>query len=509
MLMTNNVWIQTRLESIKAYQSLYILFIAFGLWGIIYLPTISSMVKVWWISDTFAHGFLIFPIAIYLIYQKRYYFHCTKKSPSLLFMLLLLLTIILWTIAHAVNVLVIQQLMVILMLPLIVGSLYGLALLKHYLFPFFYLFFAVPFGEFLIPKLQEITAMITVFGLELSQIPVFTEGLFISVPSGDFEVAIACSGIRYLIASFALGTLYAYLMYSSYMKRGIFILASLIIPIIANGIRAYGIILIAHLSEMKYATGVDHLIYGWLFFGFVMFILFYLGNFWEDKDSEKSVMVQHIKSKNDIVDYSLINSVFIGIIIILLLGPGYSLWMQSQDLSTITSKLLPQKVTNDWLVIAPIDKQWTPIFHQVDTEIQNHFIYQRNQQIVFVYKNEYLFEEQGKELINTMNQFYDKKQWILIKKEKRVLANMPIIEYDIRAKNSSDHQLLIWGWYEVMGFKLTHPILVKIAQAWGKISSQEFGGRFTAIASPYSDDLHNKEAAQTLLKLFLEQNIIK
>ena len=33
---------------------------------------------------------------------------------------------------------------------------------------------------------------------------------------------------------------------------------------------------------MKYAVGVDHLIYGWVFFGVVMLILFWIGSFWRE-----------------------------------------------------------------------------------------------------------------------------------------------------------------------------------------------------------------------------------
>jgi len=39
------------------------------------------------------------------------------------------------------------------------------------------------------------------------------------------------------------------------------------VPIIANWLRAYMIVMIGHLSGNKLAVGVDHLIYGWLFFG--------------------------------------------------------------------------------------------------------------------------------------------------------------------------------------------------------------------------------------------------
>ena len=44
------------------------------------------------------------------------------------------------------------------------------------------------------------------------------------------------------------------------------------------------IVMIAHLSDMKLALGVDHLIYGWVFFGIVMLLLFWIGSYWRDPE---------------------------------------------------------------------------------------------------------------------------------------------------------------------------------------------------------------------------------
>lgn len=69
------------------------------------------------------------------------------------------------------------------------------------------------------------------------------EGLYLSIPAGHFEVAEACSGLRYLMASVALGVLYAYLTYRSPWRRLAFVVLSMVMPIVANGIRAYGIVM--------------------------------------------------------------------------------------------------------------------------------------------------------------------------------------------------------------------------------------------------------------------------
>ena len=132
------------------------------------------------------------------------------------------------------------------------------------------------------PRMVEWTADFTVLALRLTGIPVYREGQNFVIPSGHWSVVEACSGVRYLIASLTIGTLYAYLTYTSLKRRLIFIFVSLIAPILANWLRAYIIVMLGHLSGNKIATGVDHLIYGWVFFGLVILIIFAVGAKWAE-----------------------------------------------------------------------------------------------------------------------------------------------------------------------------------------------------------------------------------
>jgi EpsI family protein len=53
--------------------------------------------------------------------------------------------------------------------------------------------------------------------------------------------------------------------------------AAAVIPIVANGIRAFGTIYIAHLTDIDFAAGVDHVVYGWFFFAFIIALLMAVG----------------------------------------------------------------------------------------------------------------------------------------------------------------------------------------------------------------------------------------
>lgn len=248
--------------------------------------TLGAMAGIWWRSGTYAHGLVVPPLVLWLIWRKRQQlaaFHPTA-APVLLFPLLL--CTFAWLLAELVAVNVVAQFSVVALIVLAVAALLGWKISKELAFPLFFLFFSVPFGDFLMPRLMEWTADFTVLAIRASGIPVYREGQDFVIPSGHWSVVEACSGIRYLVASLTVGTLYAYLTYSSIKRRVLFILVSIAVPIVANWLRAYMIVMLGHLSGNQLAVGVDHLIYGWLFFGVVIILMFALGSRWAERPAE-------------------------------------------------------------------------------------------------------------------------------------------------------------------------------------------------------------------------------
>lgn len=257
-----------------------------GLYGLaliaIYYQTAWSMVAIWIRSETFAHGFLILPISLWLVWNRREELDAFRPQPVLPIALLLLPLSLGWLLAWLVDVSVVQQLVLVAMLIVGCWAVLGHQLGRLLAFPLFFLFFAVPMGEGLIAPMMEYTATSTVWMIEMTGIPVYREGLHFALPTGRWSVVEACSGVRYIIASVTVGTLYAYLTYRSLSRRVIFVIVSAIVPIFANSARAYIIVMLGHLSGMKIATGADHLVYGWFFFGLVIFLLFWLGSFFRE-----------------------------------------------------------------------------------------------------------------------------------------------------------------------------------------------------------------------------------
>jgi exosortase A len=242
-----------------------------------YWSTGMRMAGIWSRSETFAHGFIVPPVVLWLIWRERAALRSVMPRPELWWLLPLAAAGLAWMVAQLTAVNAVSQFALTALLVLAVPAILGIEVARRLAFPLGFLFFAVPIGEFMLPKLMQWTADFTVSALRLTGIPVYREGLQFVIPSGAWSIVEACSGVRYLIASLMVGTLYAYLSFHSLRKRLLFVGAAIAIPIVANWMRAYMIVMIGHLSSNRLAVGVDHLIYGWLFFGVVMLAMFMVG----------------------------------------------------------------------------------------------------------------------------------------------------------------------------------------------------------------------------------------
>jgi exosortase A len=454
---------------------------------IAYWETTSSLVQTWWHSQTYAHGFIILPISLYLAWRKRDDLQRIIPTPSWPAVVLIGPGTLLWIGGYASNALAIQQLGLILVLQALVPVLLGRRVANVLLFPLAYLLFAWPAGEALIPILQDVTAWIVVNGLQLTGIPVAQEGRFILIPNGTFEVAEACSGVRYLMAAFSLGTLYAYLSYRSTLKRITFSALSFAVPIVANGIRAYGIVIIAYLTDMRWAVGVDHLIYGWLFFGVVMLILFSLGYLWQDPAGEGREQSRQIDAVAFHHGGSRAWPVMGIALLIATTGPLYARVAKSLPNPEGSSRAeLP--TLPGWLEMTSDEHDWSPTFIGADSELR--MMSGADGERVHLYVAKYIRQRQGAEMINSENRLYDPARWKRISEQSVVWSppgSSPEKAHEIVLHGSAG-RLIVWYWYEVGDEIIANPIWVKIRESTAALLRTRESSCVIALTSKWNQE---------------------
>jgi len=471
--------------------------IALSLLILIYIETVVSIIEIWWRSDTYAHGMLILPFSLYMIWTQRQNLKQLYPQPTYWGITFIIPSVFLWVIGVAVNILVIQQVAFLSMIWSILIMILGWSVIRKILYPVIFLIFMIPLGEGLIPILMDFTAVFTVKAIRLSGIPVYWEGLHFMIPSGSFEVAKACSGIRYLFASVALGCLFAYINYNSYKKRIIFVLFSMLLPLIGNGIRAYGIVMIAHFTNHEYAVGFDHLVYGWLFFGVIMFVLFYIGNKWRE-DVTSVVESQSIPHAKGNLSKTLILTIFM--LISLSAGPLSLSSFESEKTSLQSMSLLSPQSSHGWeFSTEKMQNNWKPYFKGVSSEIATSYLKHGN--YVKLYIGYYRTESQGSELINQSNKIFDITRWTEIEKNKVVVSqNQLYIRLYENVIQDNNKERLIWYWYDIDGFVTPSKYEGKLLQAWKRLTGSSNGD---AIIVLLTDVVKERSDARELLNNYL------
>ncbi|WP_423823459.1 exosortase A [Salinisphaera sp. SPP-AMP-43] len=256
---------------------------------LLYSSTYLSLAATWADTGTFQYAFLIFPISAVLVWSRRQWLSrvAARARPSGLWLIAALGG--LWLLGAVANVNLAQHVAVVVIWPAMVYTFYGPRVAGVLAFALGYLLFAIPFGNFMVGPLQTVTAHLSVIALKLTGVPVIMDGHFIDTPASAWHVAEACSGIKFFVATTAFGVLYAHLFFTSLRRRLIFVVVALFVPIIANALRVYFTILIGEYFGMHYASGTDHLIFGWQFFGTVLIVLFLCGWPWHQPAPEGPV----------------------------------------------------------------------------------------------------------------------------------------------------------------------------------------------------------------------------
>ena len=465
---------------------------------LIFFESTLAMADVWITNETFTHGFLIFPISLWLIWQKRDMLATLPATGEPRVWVLILPILAFWFVSRIVDVQVVQQLLLVSLIPMVIWLLLGRGILLALLFPILYLFFAVPLGQGLIGPMMEFTADFTVALVRMTGIPVYRDGLFFSLPSGNWSVVEECSGVRYLIASLALGTIYAYVTYRSYTRRLIFVLMAIIVPIIANGLRAFGIVMLGHHSGMTIAVGADHLLYGWVFFGVIIFAMFYIGNFWSDKPMGRKSEIEPGKNSGSRSGSHAIAPLQLVLpILVMSVTSGYSYFI------THLQPNLPENIGFDlpdhyegWQADSNLGLGWHP--ERTGPDVHKSRAYRYDNDIVQADVSVYLYQRKDAEAISSVNRLTDPYvgEWKVTYASDRQESELFVRETELRR---STQKILVWSWYRIGQMETPNRYIAKFLEAYHRVFTSRNDIAIITIATPLGED---KALARSRLREF-------
>lgn len=249
----------------------------------LWLPTIIGLGRVWYTSDDFSHGFLIAPLAGYIIWQQRVELLQQPINGSWVGLVLAAASLFGFLFGKVSGMATLASLA---MISFIWGSvlyLYGFGTFRKTAFPMAFLLFMIPvpaqvYAALTMP-LQLIVTKITVMLASFSGVPVFREGNVIHLPDMTFQVVQACSGLRSIMTMLTLGAVIAYFALRSPFLRTLLFLLGVPVAIAVNIFRVYTMVVGYHFFAIDLTKGTPHTILGLAVFvlALVIFMLIQKG----------------------------------------------------------------------------------------------------------------------------------------------------------------------------------------------------------------------------------------
>lgn len=236
----------------------------------LYAPTAAELVQEWWRDPNYSHGFLIPPVAAWLVGRqwdglKRL---AGDANPwGLAFVALGLLVMTAGALVHSLFLRGVSLTPVLWGLALMV---WGWPLAKKLIFPLCYLWLMVPwpyalYNAVAVP-LRQTAAQLAGWALHVIGFPVLVQGNVIHMPTVVLGVVDACSGVRSLVSILAVGMLLAALGLSRWWAR--VVLLALVVPVVVltNSVRVTLAGVLAEVVDPATLKGATHDMVGWVVF---------------------------------------------------------------------------------------------------------------------------------------------------------------------------------------------------------------------------------------------------
>lgn len=239
---------------------------------LVYLPTFLWMkYKFLEYNSNYSHGFLIPIVSIYLIWKMKDELKQIPISPSPKGLRLFCVGLVLHLLSRCFMIDFVSGFSLIIVIFGLCLYLLGKNITQKIIFPISFLIFMVPLPDILTLALTFHMKMFATYWatvmLNLIGLPSVMDGASIILPNDVLEIGEPCSGIRSLITLLALGSLFAYLLPVSFLKKSILFSSTIPLALLSNIIRIVFLAFIAYVYGQKVALGEpNHTISGLLIF---------------------------------------------------------------------------------------------------------------------------------------------------------------------------------------------------------------------------------------------------
>ena len=251
---------------------------------------------------------------------------------------------------------------------------------------------------------------------------------------------------------------------------------------------------------MTLAVGVDHLLYGWLFFGIVIFALFLIGARWRDRLPPASLPPPRSVSQRP--PTARIAAMALAVVVTLGVWPAYAEYLKS------TGDTAPPLGLDRFPAQAPLAAaftDWQPAYTAPAVSLRRYYL-QQNRQVglSLLY---YRHQTEASKLITSMNRLTSmvNSPWNLtggaVRGETVAGRDLTVRESTLTGAGGA---LLVWHWYWIDGRATTSDTMGKLLQIRQRVLGGSDDGAAVMLFAPLGDQ---PDGARAAMRAFLVDNL--
>ena len=238
--------------------------------ALLYRQVIVKLVMDWYNDDNYSHGFLIVPLALYFVWERREKLQKIPVARSGLGLIFVLGSVVVLIAGILGSELFLTRISILGTVVGVILFLLGWGHLRALAFPVGFLLLMIPIPAILFNQvafpLQLLASQFGESAMGLANVPVLREGNVLILANTTLEVAEACSGIRSLVSLLTLAIVFGYFSDPRGWVRTLLTLSAIPVAIVTNGFRVAGTGIAAHRFGAAAAEGFFHEFSGWLVF---------------------------------------------------------------------------------------------------------------------------------------------------------------------------------------------------------------------------------------------------
>ena len=237
---------------------------------LLYADAIPAMVADWWTDPGYSHGFLVLPLAAYVLWTQRDSILAARTAPDNRGLVLTALSCFFYLAGSLGAEFFVTRVSLLLLVAGITWTFWGIGRLRRLAFPLLLLVTAIPlpaivYHQVALP-LQILASGTSTSILQFFGIPVFREGNVIHLAEVQLGIEEACSGLRSVSSLAVLALVIGYLHGHTRKTRVALFLMVLPVAIVTNFFRVAGTAVLAEHYDVTIAMGFYHSFTGWLVF---------------------------------------------------------------------------------------------------------------------------------------------------------------------------------------------------------------------------------------------------